>query len=174
MPFRSFEFGDSIKNTKSLPTAQSPRWYQLKTASFRVGTSHAPVFFFFFPSFFFAVMATALSCICATLQPLSQVRKQLAFHPTAPFLPPWASLSSGWMQLQWQLSTVSVHVIGWEWAVLPGLPLTESLMESLPLCCCGCRLPLWVIRQISQWDPSRYSKYSLIITSEELDYSQSV
>lgn len=47
MPFRSVEFGDSIINTKSVPTAQSPWWYQLKTASFRVGTSHAAAFFLF-------------------------------------------------------------------------------------------------------------------------------
>lgn len=56
MPFRSFKFGDSIINTKRVLAAQSPWWYQLKTASFRVGTSHAAAFsplFFLFTAYLF-------------------------------------------------------------------------------------------------------------------------
>lgn len=54
MPFRSVEFGDSIINMKSVLTAQSPRWYQLKTAPFSWHFS-CRCFFPFFP--FFPFMA---------------------------------------------------------------------------------------------------------------------
>lgn len=51
MPFRSVEFGDSIINMKSVLTAQSPWWYQLKTAPFSWHFSCRCFFpfFFFFP-----------------------------------------------------------------------------------------------------------------------------
>lgn len=131
-------------------------------------------FFLFFPSFFFAETATALPCICATLQPFSQVRKQLAFDSYCPVSVP--------LELVFHLAGCNCSVIKYNIYSCHHLGMgciawtapERKSHESFPRCCCDCRLPLCVVWQISQGDPSQYSKYSLSITSEELDYLQSV
>lgn len=102
MPFRSVEFGDSVINTKSVLTTQSPWWCQLKTASFRVGTSHAAAFFFpplFFSRQFCSVQLWPLHC-CAPV-PCSSPRARLLlvvgkhhnFHSFCPIAVPLSSPS---------------------------------------------------------------------------------
>lgn len=93
MPFRSVEFGDSIINMKSVLTAQSPWWYQLKTAPFSWHFS-CRCFFPFFSSFLsrqifsMAVVAPLLPRICAMLQPQGTASLARGEAPCPPLLLP--------------------------------------------------------------------------------------
>lgn len=114
MPFRSVEFGDSIINMKSVLTAQSPWWYQLKTAPFSWHFScrcFFPFFSFFLSRqiFSMAVVAPLLPRTCAMLQPRGTasgpVGKHLALPSCCPVSVPlssssvWPGISSGiWVQ----------------------------------------------------------------------------
>lgn len=106
MPFRSVKFGDSIINMKSVLTAQSPWWYQLKTASFRVGTCHAAAFFSFFPLFSFQGKSFPWPRYHHAPVPCSSPRawlpwaagKYLAFHSRCPICAhrSWPSVCQKW------------------------------------------------------------------------------
>lgn len=113
MPFRSVEFGDSIINMKSMLTAQSPWWYQLKTAPFSWHFSRRCFFPFFrvfllWQIFSMALLAPLPPRTCAMLQPqarfLGQWGSTLPSPLTARFLclsscSIWPDVSGGiWVQ----------------------------------------------------------------------------
>lgn len=158
MPFRSFEFGDSIINTKSMPTAQSPRWYQLKTALFIVGTSHAATFSFFL---FFLCMANLFHgsgglCItvhlCHTPAPgrdfLGWSGNFLLSSLAAQFLSLWVSLSPGQLwAMRFGYNTSSCHHTGT--GSIAWTAHSRKSMVSPSRCSGGSGLPPWIIWQIS-------------------------
>lgn len=146
MPFRSVEFGDSIINMKSVLTAQSPWWYQLKTAPFSWHFSCRC----FFP-FFFLLSFHGKSfpwqwwpCCCHAPVPCSSPRARLPWplgKHLAQFLCPSARPPSGQPE-QRDLSPISLRVAVQGQAELPP---AESPVVSPPCCCRGLGLPLQII-----------------------------
>lgn len=159
MPFRSVEFGDSIINMKSVLTAQSPWWYQLKTAPFSWHFScrcFFPFFSFFLSRQIFSMAAVAPlpAHTCAMLQPQGMASSAGGEAPCSPLLLPTFCAPQLVLHLarreQWDLSPISLRVTVQGQAELPALPPAESPVVSPPCCCRGSGLPLQIIWQISR------------------------
>lgn len=159
MPFRSVEFGDSIINMKSVLTAQSPWWYQLKTAPFSWHFSCCC--FFPFSSFSFHGKSFPWQwwprCHHAPV-PCSSPRARLPQAGGSTLLSPLLLPSVCAPQLalrlaigeHWDLSPISLGVTVQGRAELPALPPAESPLVSPPCCCRGSGLPPHIIWQISR------------------------
>lgn len=152
MPFRSVKFGDSIINMKSVLTAQSPWWYQLKTASFRVGTCHAAAFFLFSPFFLFKANLfhgpATTTHLCHAPAPghdfLGQQGNTSLSTRAAQFAHTVAGPPSARSE-RWDLSAISPRGIMHAWRVSPVLPLAEGPVVTLLCWCSGSGLALQIV-----------------------------